>query len=134
MIDGALLADLIVVLHLVFVLFVLLGELGVLVGAAAGWTWIRRFRLRFAHLVCAWIPAVEALVGVVCPLTDWERELRKSAGQSTEEIGFVARLVRDVLFYDAPPWVFGASYVAFALLVTASFVWIPPRKRERPAR
>lgn len=131
--DGALLADLIVVLHMGFVLFVIVTEAAVLVGAWRGWRWIRRRMLRRVHLACAWIPALEVLAGVICPLTKWENALRRAAGERREESGFIARLVGDILFYEAPPWAFGASYVAFASLVTLTYVWIRPRRERRAA-
>ena len=76
--------------------------------------------------------AVEALLGVVCPLTEWEFRLRELAGQQVErQLSFVARLVRSIIFYDFPSWVFTAAYVGFAVLVAGSFLLIPPRRRKR---
>lgn len=129
--DHALLADLIVVAHLVYVGFVALGFVAILAGGALGWRWVRRYGFRIPHLVCTLIVAVEAVLGIVCPLTEWEAELRRSAGQTPEELSFVARLVRDVLFYEAPQWVFTASYVAFAALVLFTWFGIPARRRPR---
>ncbi len=132
--NGAWLADLIVALHLLYVLFVITGLLAVLVGAGLGWGWVRNRRFRWTHLVCTAIVPLEALAGVVCPLTSWERALRVQAGQPAEEISFVGRLVRDLLYYEAPEWVFTVCYVAFATLVVATFRFVPPRRRgERDA-
>ncbi len=78
--------------------------------------------------------AVDSLVGVVCPLTGWEQALRRRAGQAVEEdISFVARLVREAMNNEFPEWVFAAVYVAFALMVIATFVLVPPRWRRPPA-
>jgi len=129
--DEALLADLIVVVHLAYVGFVLLGFLAILVGAALRWDWVRRRGFRIPHLVCSVIVPIEAVLGLACPLTEWEYELRVQAGQSPEGVSFVGRLARDILFYEAPVWVFTVSYVAFGLLVVGTYVLVPAHPRAR---
>ena len=76
-----LLADAIVVLHLAYVLFVLLGFAAIWIGAWLHWSWTRRRAFRVTHLACTLVVALEAVFGVVCPLTEWEYELRLEAGQ-----------------------------------------------------
>ncbi len=125
----ALLADLLVFLHLGYVTFVLAGLVLIWLGVLLGWGWVRRPLFRVPHLVCTLIVPLEALGGMICPLTTWERELRLQAGQFPEDISFLARLARDVLFYRAPEWVFTVSYVAFGLLVLATFFLVPIRRR-----
>ena len=127
--SAAALADLIVVLHLGYVLFVIVGLVLIWIGVALRWEWVRRPGFRLPHLVCTLIVPVEALVGYVCPLTTWEYELRLRAGERPEEISFVGRLARDLLFYEAPQWVFTVSYVAFGLLVLVTFLCVPIRRR-----
>lgn len=66
--------------------------------------------------------AGKALEGAACPLTVWEYGLRVRAGQTVEgQVSFVARLVRSIMFYDLPAWVFLAASVAFAALVAVTF-------------
>ena len=128
--DSARLADLIVVAHLVYVLFVLLGFASIWVGVLLGWDWVRRPLFRIPHLVCTLIVPLEALAGAICPLTTWERQLRLQAGQRPESISFMGRLARDLLFYEAPPWVFTVCYVAFGLLVLVTIRLVPVRVRR----
>ena len=125
----ALLADLLLYVHLVYVGFVIAGLVLVWIGVAAGWDWVRRPTFRWPHLVCTLIVPVEALIGMICPLTTWEYELRLRAGQQPEDITFMARLARDILFYEAPQWVFTVAYVAFGLVVLATFFLVPIRRR-----
>jgi ABC-type multidrug transport system permease subunit len=129
--DKAFLADLIVALHLAYVVFVIAGLVFVLVGALLGWKWIRRRGFRLTHLICTLIVPIEALAGFICPLTTLENWLRVAANQSPSEASFVGRLVRHMLFYEAPPWVFTISYVVFGMLVLAVWFLIPPRKRKK---
>jgi hypothetical protein len=129
--DKALLADLIVALHLAYVLFVIAGLVLTLAGAALRWRWTQNRAFRLTHLVCTVIVPIEALAGFICPLTTLENALRVAANQSPSEASFVGRLVRHVLFYEAPPWVFTISYVVFGLIVLAVYFLIPPRKRAK---
>jgi hypothetical protein len=76
--------------------------------------------------------AAESLLGVLCPLTILESRLRTAAGQRTEEeITFVGRIIRNIIFYDFPDWVFTLMYVGFGVLVLATFIFIPPRRKGR---
>ena len=128
----ALLADAVVVLHFAYVSFAVGGEVLVLAGGLLGWRWVRNLPFRLVHLAAVVLVAVEALLGVVCPLTDWEFRLRELAGQQVErQLSFVARLVRAIIFYDLPSWVFTVAYVGFAVLVAGSFLLIPPRRLRR---
>src|SRR5512135_3763710 len=108
-------ADIVVVVHFCYVTFTVGGELAVLVGGALHWQWVRNIPFRVAHVAAVVLVAVEALAGTSCPLTVWEFRLRQLAGQRGEQqVSFVARLVRAIIFYDFPAWVFVAAYVAFA--------------------
>jgi hypothetical protein len=122
---AALLADAVLVAHFAFVLFVVGGLALIWTGAAAGWRWVRNFWFRIAHLAAICLVALEALIGMVCPLTEWEDALRGAPG----ETGFIARWLHRVLFYSFPEWVFATAYVLFALVVAATFWLLPPRRR-----
>ncbi len=124
----ALLADIVLVIHFAFVLFVVGGLALILVGAAAGWRWIRNRAFRYAHLAAIVFVAAEALVGVACPLTVWEYLLRSGSpdGQS-----FVGRWVNRLLYYDFPEWVFTTAYVLFAIAVAVTLWRVPPETRSR---
>jgi len=120
------LADLILIIHFAFVLFVVGGLLMIWVGAAAGWRWVRDFRFRIAHFAAIGFVAAEALFGMVCPLTIWEDALRGTH----IETSFVARWLHRVLFYSFPEWMFTIAYVLFALAVAATLWLVPPQRRE----
>lgn len=121
------LADLVLVIHFLFVSFVVGGLALIWIGAAAGWRWVRNFWFRIAHLAAICFVALEALIGMVCPLTAWEDALR---GAPTEA-SFIARWLHRVLFYSFPEWVFTIAYVLFALAVAVTFRLAPPQRRGR---
>jgi len=116
-----------------FITFVIGGELAIVIGAFKRWQWIRNLKFRAAHLLAIIVVASEAVFGIACPLTVWENSLRTQAGQIyQEDISFVGRLLRDVIFYEFNPWVFTVIYVLFAALVILTFIFVPPvwhRKR-----
>ena len=126
----ALLADLVVAIHVGYVSYVVLGELAILCGAWWKWAWVRNRWFRVSHLVSITIVALEAIFNIACPLTVWEERLRKAAGEEMGEGTFVGRLLDKLIFYDLPSWVFTAVYVAFALVVLFSFYLVPVRWRR----
>lgn len=118
-----LLANVVLVVHFAFVAFVVGGLAAIWIGAAAGWQWVRNYWFRIVHLAAIAFVACEAIAGVMCPLTVWEDALRGRAS----DMGFIARWIRGVMFYEAPPWVFTTVYVAFAAVVAVTFWRVPPR-------
>ena len=123
----ALLAEAVLVAHFAFVSFVVGGLFAIWIGALRGWRWIRGFWFRVAHLAAICFVAAEAMAGVMCPLTLWEDALR---GRDSD-IGFIARWVHAVMFYDLPPWIFTLAYLLFAFVVLATFWAVPPDKRQK---
>ncbi len=121
-----LLADAILIVHFLFVLFVVGGLLLTWTGAWHGWRWIRNLKFRLAHLAAIVFVAGEALLGIVCPLTEWENSLRGVAHDKS----FIARWVHQLMFFSAPEWVFTVLYVVFAAIVVLTLVLIPPRKQR----
>ena len=123
----ALAADAILLIHFVFVLFIVGGLALTWLGAWRGWHWVRGLAFRLAHLAAIVFVACEALIGMACPLTLWEDVLRGVANEKS----FIARWVHQLMFYSAPEWVFTALYVGFALIVTATFWFVPPQRATR---
>ena len=123
------LADLILIVHFAFVLFVVGGLVMIWIGAAARWRWVRNPWFRGLHLAAILFVTAEALLGVMCPLTVWEDALRGAHAETS----FMARWVHRVLFYDFPEWVFTTAYVVFAFAVAATLWLVPAGKRTDPA-
>lgn len=122
------LADGVLALHVAVVLFVVLGLVLVLAGNAIGWKWVNHLWFRLAHLAAIAVVVAQAWLGVICPLTTLEMWLRRRAGQSGYEGSFIEHWLQQLLYYDAPAWVFIALYTGFGLLVAATWWWFPPRR------
>ena len=82
------LADLVVIFHSLFVLFVVLG----------GMLALRWPKLAYIHLPVAVYGALIELIGWICPLTPLEKRLRESAGLQGYEGGFVEHYILPVLY------------------------------------
>jgi hypothetical protein len=122
------LADAVLALHFVYVVFVLLGLVAILAGVALHWQWVRNFWFRIVHFVMIAAVAAESLLGVVCPLTQWEEHLRELGGEVGEPGSFVGRWIDRLLFVDTPPSVLAVGYCVFALAVLLTLVLAPPRR------
>ncbi len=129
---NALLADLVVIIHALFVLFVVAGQALILMGWIISWCWTRNPVFRVAHLAAIGFVVAEAWFGMVCPLTTLEYELRNSAEQTAYEMSFIGYWLDRLLFYAAPEWVFTLVYTLFALVVVTTFVFYPPNWERRP--
>lgn len=124
------LADLILVVHAGYALFVVGGQLLIVAGWVRGWGWTRAPAFRFTHLLAILIVVAQAWLGEACPLTVWEDALRRVAGEEGYETGFVRYWTGRLLFYSAPPWVFTLAYTAFAAAVAACLYFYPPKRRR----
>jgi hypothetical protein len=122
-------ADALLVVHFLIMAFVVGGLVLVWVGAGLGWRWVRNPWFRYAHLGAIAFVAAEAVLGVMCPLTVWEDMLR--GGMRAES--FVGRWVRYFLYYEAPSWVFTATYVGWTLATLVTLWRVPPRPIKRKA-
>lgn len=130
MLWARILADAIVLFHAGYVLFVVLGLVAILAGVVFGWSWVRNPIFRVIHLAMIAIVVGEAVAGIPCPLTVWENQLRKQAGQASYPGDFLGYWAHRLIFYRAEPWVFTLIYTSFGLAVLAAFLLAPPRWRR----
>jgi len=129
------LADVLDAIHVGYVGYVVGGELLILLGLALRWQWIRNPWFRWTHLIAIGIVGVEAIFRYKCPLTVWTEELTVLAGREASGRSFIGRLLHGILIYDVPAdhWMFPAMHIGFAVLVVATFMLAPPRRRVKPA-
>lgn len=118
---SGLLAELVMLLHFGFVVFVIAGGLLVL--------W--RVRVAWLHVPCALYGAAIELFGWICPLTPLEQTLRRTAGQGGYEGGFIEHYVRPILYPQN--WRDIHVLLGFAVVAVnvAIYVWVWRRRRHR---
>lgn len=114
-----LIANVLVLLHLAFVAFVVLG--GVLV--------LRRPRLAWVHLPCALWGALIEFTGWVCPLTPLEIRFRQLGGQAGYAGGFIEHYVLPVLYPQYLPRPMQLALGMLVLMVNAVAYWFLWRRR-----
>ncbi|WP_462292205.1 DUF2784 domain-containing protein [Haliea sp.] len=123
----SLFADAILVTHVAFAIFLVLGLILVFVGKFQSWQWVRNPWFRVAHLSGIGVVVLQAWFGVICPLTIWEMDLRAKAGETVYDGSFIVHWLHELLYYQAPAWVFAICYTVFAGLVLASWFLVRPR-------
>ncbi|MFB9867739.1 DUF2784 domain-containing protein [Vreelandella sulfidaeris] len=124
-----LLADTILVIHVLFVAFVVIGLFAIYLGYWLNWRWVYNRTFRIIHLCAIGYVVVQAWLGVVCPLTTWEMALRAEAGTATYAGSFIQHWLHRALYFTFPAWVFMVVYTLFGGLVLASWWLVRPNKR-----
>ncbi len=116
-----LLADLVVVLHLAFVLFVVLGGLLALRWPRAAWF----------HIPAAiWGAGIEFVQGI-CPLTPLENHLRQLGGEAGYSGGFVEHYLLPVLYPAGLNQNVQLGIGLFVLLLNVTVYAVVWRRRAR---
>ena len=131
MVHDRLFADLVVLAHFAFVLFVIAGLPLTFVGRFRQWRWTRSLAFRMPHVAAILFVVLTAWLGVPCPLTVLENELRQRAGQSGYPGDCMGYWLHELLFYDFPAWVFTLLYTLFGIAVLLTFWLAPPRWPRR---
>ena len=126
-------ADAILLIHVLFVAFVVLALVLIFAGKALAWSWVRNPWFRLCHLIAIAVVVVQSWLRVICPLTTVEMALRTRAGDAAYAGSFVSHWLETILYYQAPPWVFVVGYTVFGAVVIASWFWVRPSEFLPPA-
>ncbi len=116
-------ADILMIIHLLWVIFMILGlPLGLL---------LRSPTLRWIHFAGMTVTALIAAVGIFCPLTTWEEQLRRAADPYFSfEGSFLARHLGPILYPDISAAVLRWVSVGWGVLTVVSMVlWRPGKER-----
>ena len=118
-------ADAVVLLHLAFIAFAMLG------GVLVAW----RTRIAWLHLpAAAWGAWIE-FSGAICPLTPLENHLRRMAGASGYAGGFVERYLIPIVY---PAGLTAQAQQSLGALVVAVnlavYAWVATQWRRGPRR
>jgi hypothetical protein len=120
---SALIANIVLSIHFLIAAFITLGFVAIPLGAWWRWRWVRIRGVRLAHLLGILFVGAESVLGVACPLTIWEDLLRDAA---PAEGGFIARLLRALLYYDVPLGWFSTIYSCAAVVAVILWYVVPP--------
>ena len=124
------LADLVLLLHALFVVFVVAALLLTVVGGYRHWQWIRNWWFRVIHFLGIAVVIVQSWAGLICSITTLEMWLRRQAGGKLYDGSFIQYWLQRFLYYDAPGWVFTVVYTGFGLLVIITWIRFPPLRKS----
>jgi hypothetical protein len=119
-----LLADAVLVVHLCFVVFVVIGGVAVL-----KWP-----RLIWLHLPAALWGALIEFGGWICPLTPLENSLRGRGGQAGYSGGFIDHYITGAIYPDGLTRSVQIALGAFVLVLNGYVYWTLWRKHTRGTR
>jgi hypothetical protein len=120
-------ADILLVIHALFVAFVVLGFVLTVSGIPLRWSWVGNFWFRLVHLLAIGLVVTQAWFHRICPLTSWESSLREAAGGVPYSGSFISWWLQRLIYYDFAPWVFTGAYTIFAAMVLVTWILSPPR-------
>ena len=115
-----LLADLVVGLHFLFVVFVVIGGLLVL-----RWRW-----MMWLHLPAAVWGALIEFRGWICPLTPLEKSLRARAGDAGYEGGFIDHYLLPVLYPGALTREIQVMLGVLVIVANFAIYWLVMRRKR----
>jgi hypothetical protein len=119
------LADTVLVIHFVVAAFIALGLLLIPIGRLRAWHWVHHRRLRILHAGLMVFVALEAVIGMTCPLTTLEAYLRGSQAHES----FWAEQISRLLFWHLPLSFFLILYLACAAWVIWLWFFCRPRPK-----
>jgi len=114
-------ADLVLLAHLGFILFVVLG----------GFLLVRWPRVAWVHVPVALYGATIELVGWTCPLTPLENSLRRRAGLAGYEGGFIEHYIVPIIYPGELTEAIQIAMGVAVLVLNAGIYWMVIRRQIR---
>lgn len=115
------LADVVLVTHLAFILFVLFGAF-----LALRWLWVA-----WLHLPAAFWGAYVEFSGRYCPLTPLENDLRQRAGEAGYSGGFIDHYVTGWIYPDGLTREMQMVIGAIVVIINVAVYWRVLRRRAK---
>jgi hypothetical protein len=116
-------ADLVMVVHAVFSLFVVAGLIFILTGLLLRWNWINHRRFRVIHLTATLVVVVRVWLEVPCPFSVVEDRLRAKSSASCAVAPAFHDFFHRMAFRGNNPQRFARSTTAVGLIALATFTF-----------
>lgn len=129
--NPALLADLVLASHALLIAFIVLALPLTWLGAWRRWSFVTSPWFRAPHLALIVFVVAQTWLDQLCPLTVWEAELRRAAGQADNGEQFIAYWLGQLIFVEASLDVLAWVYTLFGLAVVLTLWLVPVRWRGR---
>ena len=120
------LADIVLILHFFIVIFITVGFFLIPIGYYYDWNWIKSLKLRLFHCGLMFLVTFETLVGITCPLTSIENNLR---GMSNSK-SFISFWIEKIIYWDFPTKFFIFLYFIFLGWTLLMWKIYPPKLKN----
>jgi hypothetical protein len=125
-----LLADAVLFVHLAVIAFNLFGLVVIPLGGGLGWRFVRVLWWRALHVAILAVVALQAALGRLCFLTDWQSALLAAAGTAAAREPLIAGFVNRLIYWPLPLWVFTVIYVGVCVYVLLLWWLVPPQRAD----
>mgnify|MGYP001973931191 CR=1 FL=1 len=119
-----LMADLILIIHFLIVVFIISLFALIPYGYHKKWTWVSLKKIRYTHLLLITFITIESILGFICPLTVLENNLRGIITNQT----FISKYLSKIIFYNFSSSVFLSLYFTGFLFAVYLSLKFPPKK------
>ena len=103
------LADIVLILHFFIVIFITVGFVLIPIGYFYNWIWIKSYKLRLVHCGLMFLVTLETLLGITCPLTSIENNLRGIGNNKS----FISFWIEKIIYWEFPTIFFIFLYFIF---------------------
>ena len=115
-------ADIVLLFHFAIVIFITFGFFLIPIGYNSNWIWVKNFKLRICHCGMMLFITLETLLGITCPLTIIENNLR-GIHKTTS---FISYWINQIIYWDLPSQFFIILYCVFLIWTFLLWKLFPP--------
>ena len=119
-------ADTILILHFLVIIFIISLYFLIPYGYSKNWKFVKNYKIRLTHLMLIFFITLETFLGIICPLTILENDLR---GQSYSET-FISFWISKLIYWDLPTTFFIVFYTIFLILAIILWLKFLPKKNH----
>ena len=119
-------ADIILIVHFIVAFFIVSLFFFIPLGYSLRWNWTKNRKLRSLHIILMFFVTLETIMGITCPLTLVENELRGIMVSNS----FINTWTKKILFYDFPSEYFMITYILCSLWTILAWIKFPPEKSK----
>ena len=119
-----LMADFILIIHFVIVIYIASWILLIPIAYKINWDIFKNKNLRLIHIILLFFVSLESIFGLTCPLTSIENYLRNIVNTKT----FISYWLETIIYWDLPNIFFVGLYSLSLMLTIFWWKLFPPKK------
>ncbi|MDK2124207.1 DUF2784 family protein [Parachitinimonas caeni] len=123
-------SDLVQSLHALLLMFAAILPPVAWVGATLQWRGVRHFGLRVLHIGVTGFITIETLMGLLWPITAWERYLLAAILPG----GMISRWADTLFGLQLSAWEFALAYTGWLFVSIVTWVLVPPQSPKQASR